>query len=37
LNNNHILRVSIMKDEIDHDKIIQDILEIIQDLKLRRS
>jgi hypothetical protein len=37
LNNNHILRVSIMKDEIDHDKIIQDILEIIQDLKLRLS
>jgi hypothetical protein len=37
LNNNHILRVSIMKDETDHDKIIQDILEIIQDLKLRRS
>jgi hypothetical protein len=34
LNNNHILRVSIMKDEINHDKIIQDILEIIQDLKL---
>ena len=35
LNNNHILRVSIMKDEISHDKIIQDILEIIHDLKLR--
>lgn len=35
LNNNNILRVSIMKDEKNHDQMIQDILEIIQRLKLR--
>lgn len=37
LDDNHILRISIMKEEKNHTQIIQNILEIIQKLQLRQE